>query len=82
MKSKLKCDFYLVDYNIVVEYNGIQHYEPIELFGGVEGLMLTQKRDIFKYNYLQQNNIRLILIRYDLENVESYLLEEIKKIVG
>jgi hypothetical protein len=82
MKSKLKCDFYLVDYNIVVEYNGIQHYEPIELFGGVEGLMLTQKRDVFKYNYLQQNNIRLILIRYDLENVESYLLEEIKKIVG
>ena len=27
-------DFYLPDYNIFIEYNGEQHYVPIEHFGG------------------------------------------------
>ena len=27
-------DFYLPDYNLFIEYNGIQHYIPIEYFGG------------------------------------------------
>ena len=74
----LRCDFYLPDYNTVIEYNGLQHYEPISVFGGIDGLIQTQKRDLIKYDYLQANKIQLIIIRYDNRNPKEYLLEKLK----
>ncbi|MFT7335542.1 MAG: hypothetical protein ACI9M1_001456 [Porticoccaceae bacterium] len=38
-KNKLRCDFYLPEYNTVIEYNGLQPYEPISVFEGINGLM-------------------------------------------
>ena len=76
-KSKLKCDFFLPFLNTVIEYNGLQHYEPISVFGGVEGLKETQKRDLLKYDYLKSNGIRLIIIRYDNEDVKNYLKDNL-----
>lgn len=57
-------DFYLPDYDILIEYNGKQHYEPIEFFGG-QGTFETQvKRDNIKRKYAEENKIRLIEIPY------------------
>ena len=72
-KSKLKCDFYLSDFNLVIEFNGIQHYEPISVFGGLKGLKETQKRDLIKYNYLISNGIELIIVKFDIEDIKTYL---------
>lgn len=77
-KNNLRCDFYLPEYDTVIEYNGLQHYEPIAVFGGINGLIQTQKRDLIKYVYLESNKIKLIIIRYDNNNVEDYLLEKLK----
>ncbi|MEL4457332.1 hypothetical protein [Lutimonas vermicola] len=33
-KRMLKCDFYLPNFNMVIEFNGRQHYEPVNQFGG------------------------------------------------
>lgn len=41
-KRKLPFDFYLSDYNICIEYDGIQHFEKINYFGG-EDTLKTQK---------------------------------------
>jgi ssDNA-binding Zn-finger/Zn-ribbon topoisomerase 1 len=72
-KSKLKCDFYLPDFNLVIEFNGLQHYEPISVFGGLDGLKETQKRDTIKYNYLISNDIKLIIVKFDIEDIKTYL---------
>ena len=32
--GKLSYDFYLNDYNTCIEYNGEQHYRPVNIFGG------------------------------------------------
>ncbi len=79
-KNKLRCDFYLPDYNTVIEYNGLQHYEPISVFGGIDGLIQTQNRDVIKYNYLEMNKINLIIIRYDNDNVRDYLTQQLRNI--
>lgn len=76
-KKKLKCDFYLPSFNTVIEFNGLQHYEPISIFGGVEGLKATQKRDMIKYDYLISNGITLIIIRYDKEDIKNYLEDKL-----
>ena len=32
----LRCDFYLTDKKVVIEYNGWQHYKAVKFFGGKE----------------------------------------------
>lgn len=53
--GKLKC---------LIEYNGIQHYEPVEFFGGKENFEKVMYRDNIKQRYCYNNNIKLIEIPY------------------
>jgi hypothetical protein len=69
----LRFDFYLLDYDLCIEYNGIQHYESLEFFGGDEKLRYTQNNDTIKSNYCKDNNIKLEIIRFD-ENIEDRFL--------
>ena len=59
-KSPLPFDFYLPEYNICIEYDGRQHYEIIELWGGLEGFIDTKNKDNIKNIYCQNNKIKLI----------------------
>lgn len=68
----LPFDFYLPDYNMCIEYDGIQHFEPVEYFGGELVFKETVNRDLIKTNYCLLNNIHLLRIRYD-ENVVDVL---------
>ena len=73
-KYVLRFDFYLTDYNILIEYNGIQHYKPVDFFGGQEGYEGTIKRDGIKENYCKYNDITLVTIPY-----YANLYEELEK---
>lgn len=70
----LRFDFYLPSYNICIEYNGLQHYKPIDYFGGVEKYNLNKQRFNIKKEFCAKNNIKLITIRYN-ENV-NYKLDK------
>ena len=64
-------DFYLPDYDLYIEYNGIQHFEPIKHFGGESRFVKQQYYDSLKKNKLQE---KLLVISYeDFENIESIL---------
>jgi hypothetical protein len=76
--NKLKFDFYLPEKNICIEYDGEQHFKPIEYFGGVENFKKQKERDIIKNNYCLENNIKLIRISFNNYNhIESILNSEI-----
>lgn len=68
----LPFDFYLPDYHIAIEYQGEQHYRPIDYFGGEKNFKMQQNRDNIKKNYCKNNNIKLLEISY-FENVEEKL---------
>jgi hypothetical protein len=72
-KYTLPFDFYLPELNTCIEYQGIQHYKPISVFGGELAFKETNKRDLIKNNYCDSNNINLILIKYD-ENINDKLI--------
>lgn len=74
-KSLLFFDFYLPLSNICIEYDGRQHYESIDFFGGEKGLKENVKRDKIKNKYCKNNNIKLIRIKYNQK-----LLITLKKI--
>jgi hypothetical protein len=59
-KTNLKLDFYLPKYNIAIECQGLQHYKPINFFGGEKGFDLTIQRDKIKKELCEKNNIKLV----------------------
>jgi Zn finger protein HypA/HybF involved in hydrogenase expression len=63
-QKKLRFDFYLPDLNTCIEFNGIQHYEPIGKFGGIESLKYQINNDRIKYDFCVSNCINLIIISY------------------
>jgi hypothetical protein len=69
----LKCDFYLPKHEIVIEYNGRQHYEPVHAFGGKIALIETQKRDEIKRFFFNESNIRLLEIHYKSKDIEKLI---------
>lgn len=70
----LPFDFYLPELNTCIEFHGLQHYKSVKWFGGEDGFNLQQKRDKIKENYCYNNNINLIIIKYN-EDI-NILLEE------
>jgi len=64
-------DFYLPDYNVAVECQGIQHFEPKDFFGGDNGLAEIVKRDNRKLKLCLSNNIEMIYVIDNEEYLES-----------
>jgi len=78
-KQLLQFDFYLPDYNTCIEYDGKQHYESIDFFGGEIGFKNTQIRDNIKNNFCKNNNIIMIRITYkDFKNIKTILNKHLK----
>jgi hypothetical protein len=73
--NQLSFDFYLPELNICIEFNGRQHYEPVEFFGGIDKFNQQIINDKIKKEYCYNNNIPLIIIKYN-ENVNDTLEEK------
>jgi hypothetical protein len=50
-------DAYIPELMLAVEYQGKQHYEAIEIFGGEGGFLLTQRRDRGKAELARENRV-------------------------
>jgi predicted nucleic acid-binding Zn-ribbon protein len=70
----LSYDFYLPDQAILIEYQGQQHYEPVDHFGGTDRFKLQQKHDQMKLDYAKKHNYTLIAVPYTKDT-----FSEIKK---
>lgn len=66
--TKLRFDFYLIDKNICIEYDGQQHFKAVDMWGGEPALKKSKKRDKIKDEYCKNNNIHLLRISYK-ENI-------------
>ena len=70
----LKFDFYLLDYNICIEYDGEQHFKPNKLIGGVEALEKLKIHDEIKNKYCLNNDVVLLRIPYTKQkNIHNIL---------
>jgi len=68
------------DIDLLIEFNGQQHYRPYFKFGGEVAMINTQKRDSIKSEYCKHHNIPLLVIKYDdIDNIETILTEFISK---
>lgn len=72
--STLYFDFFIPEKNIYIEFQGAQHYEIVEYWGGEEGLKKRQKNDAAKREWCDKNNYTLITISFrDYDRLEEIL---------
>lgn len=76
-KSSLRFDFYLPNEDVCIEYQGRQHYEPIDYFGGERTYLEQVKRDELKRKFCKSNGIKLIEIPYYEKDIKGFLLNEL-----
>lgn len=60
----LPFDFYLPDYNVAIEYDGIQHFSAVKYFGGNEKYKRQVDNDNIKSDFCNNSGIRLLRINY------------------
>ena len=75
----LPFDFYLPQFNMCIEYDGEQHFRPVN-FGGctdeqaIEAFHETKNNDSIKTAYCKSNNINLLRIKYsDFNKIEKII---------
>lgn len=71
-------DFHLPEYNLLIEYDGQQHYGPVRFFGTEEDAEAvfnrTQESDKIKNQYCKDNNINLLRIPYwETKNIDTII---------
>lgn len=62
-KGRLHYDFKVG--NILIEYQGQQHYRPVDYFGGIKQFELQQRHDQIKREWAKNNGYREIEIKYN-----------------
>ncbi len=78
--GNLSYDFYLPDYNILIEYQGEQHERPVDFKGfgdkyAKNTFKQQQEHDRRKREYAKQNNYNLLEIWYwDYDRIEEILV--------
>jgi hypothetical protein len=84
-RRMLSFDFYLPKQNILIEFDGRQHYVPVNFYGcSDEQAEKTHleliHNDELKNKYCLNKNIQLIRISYTIKNIEEFLNNNIIKI--
>jgi uncharacterized protein with PIN domain len=76
--NPLSYDFFIPDQNILIEYQGIQHYEPVDHFGGKKRFPIQQKHDKMKGAYAKAKGYKLITVPYTADTfskIKKYLIK-------
>ena len=71
-------DLFIPSLQTAIEYQGIQHYRPVDFFGGEEALLQRQELDRQKRTLCEENNVRLIEWPYSLEPTDRNIREALK----
>jgi very-short-patch-repair endonuclease len=80
-KGRLFYDFYVSKYKLLVEFDGKQHFEPIEYFGGLKSFKERKRRDRIKTKWAKQNGYKLLRIKYTkLKRIDTVLDNYFKKL--
>ena len=73
--ERLSLDFYIPEYKIAIECQGIQHFEPIDFFGGENAFIKQVERDKKKLRLCAENNVKLkyIVDSKEIDNIKDIL---------
>jgi len=77
----LELDIFLEEAEVGIEYQGIQHYDAVDHWGGKEGLKQRQERDQKKKDLCDKHDIDLVCIRHDQELTDALIERTIDPLI-
>ena len=63
-KGHMSYDIYICGLKIAIEYQGKQHFEPVDYFGGEESFQTQRQRDQMKSERSRENGVKLVYVNY------------------
>lgn len=79
--GQMSYDVYISKINVAIEYQGKQHFEPVDFFGGVESFYKTRLRDKEKLELSIKNEVKLVYINYWEEITETLIQQKIEEVL-
>ena len=85
-KLPLPFDFYIEKYCLIIEYDGQQHFEPVDFAGkgeewSIQNMKETQRRDAIKNQYCEDNNINILRIPYwEFDDIEKLIKDKLNSL--
>ena len=73
-------DFYLPEYNVAIECQGLQHYRPVKAFGGEEQFKKQIELDNKKKKLCEDNGVRLLYYSTK-EDIDKKTFSSLKKLL-
>jgi len=77
--QRLELDIYLPNLKLGIEYQGQQHFHPIQAWGGKKALFHVQRRDELKKEICKEHKVILVTIDYTDPLTQSFVNEVIQK---
>ena len=74
-----RLDIFVPSRHLAIEYQGKQHFEPVDFFGGVEGFHKTKERDENKKSLCEKNGIYIIYFSYYEDINKSFVKSRINE---
>ena len=77
--NNLSFDFYIPRLNLLIEYDGIQHFKSIDGLGGDVRFTMQNKLDAIKTSFADKCDMKLLRISYlDFKNISNILNKNCK----
>ncbi|WP_162991536.1 PDDEXK family nuclease [Halostella salina] len=77
----LELDIFLVEPGVGIEYQGVQHYEAVEHWGGEEALEERQARDERTRELCAERGVELVEVRHDEELSEELVTSKVDAVI-
>ena len=75
----LEFDIFIKELNVAIEYQGIQHFQPVKHWGGKEALEKLQERDKRKREICNSSGIIIVYFKYDEELSNDFVLSRLRE---
>lgn len=69
----LRADFFLPDRNMVIEYDGEQHFKPIDIYGGEQAFKERQRMDLEKDIFLSSVGVDVVRVSYKCSDIKGFI---------
>lgn len=77
---RLRCDFFLPEHDIIIEFDGQQHFSPKSLWGGEEAFRVLKANDQKKNKWAEEKGYKMVRIRFDqIDGIDKILSKHIVK---
>ena len=79
--GRQRLDIYLPEVRIAIEYQGQQHFQPVEHFGGEEGHQRTKQRDREKREKARAAGVEILEFKYNEDITERKIQDRLDKAI-